>query len=151
MATTFRSDSSESDSLFRVNQINRYSRILSFDPGFTTGISFLLDGKFIFGMAVDSAVFDRLESQINLLENLTYMANPTVVVIELPPTRGKFNMERHYEIYNSICKWYGKEGIYIAAINPGQWKKLVKRSQIDSGHIRDATDMATWLWNSNNK
>lgn len=118
------------------------TRLLSFDPGTTTGISFLSGGDFVFGMA---ATYDLFKNK-DFMSSLTRITQPTVVLIERPPDMHNNVNSVQMRIYHHVLSWYQFAGYNVVEINPGQWKKLVERSRVDSVHIRDATDIAVWYY-----
>lgn len=117
-------------------------RILSIDPGLTTGIALIDDGLFIFGML---AIEDMIMST-DFFNQLAKMSTPDVVIVEKPPQAARFNTHTHQEIYIRTLRWFRTADYRVVTINPGQWKHLIVRSKADSVHIRDATDMARWFY-----
>jgi hypothetical protein len=119
-------------------------RILSFDPGSTTGISYLENGNFRFGLIAVPAMFGSED----FLASLAKICKPTTILIEEPP-RGGFPSKDQTFVVETISRWYSVAGFNVHVIMPAQWKKLVESSGIDANsHIRDATDMAKWYFNS---
>ena len=117
---------------------NGTSRILAIDPGEQTGISYVQDGHFVWGMVCHSQVFDSED----FIFSLTKITDPTTIVIESPPTSVTHYNKTQYEIYNVLCHKYRIAGFKVVSLNPGLWKKLIVRTKIDATHIRDAADMA---------
>lgn len=115
-------------------------RVLSFDPGEITGISYVIDGIMIWAMIAEAHAFQR----DSFLQAITSMTDITHVLVELPPTSGKFYNSKQSDIFHRLMRWFTIAGFYTQQISPGQWKNLVKRSDISSTHMRDATDMAIW-------
>jgi c-di-GMP-related signal transduction protein len=114
------------------------SRILAFDPGETTGIGYVVDGEFRWGMVCRPECFDH---EVFLM-NIATMTQPTTIVIEIPPSQTVHYNKDQSRIYERLERFYRVAGWNVISINPGQWKKLIERSKIDATHIRDATDMA---------
>jgi hypothetical protein len=123
------------------------SRILAFDPGESTGIAYLEDGNFIWGMFCHSQTFDAP----NFLLHLTGMTNPTTIVLESPPTSPLHYNTDQYRIYETLKRTYTVAGYHVLCINPGQWKGLVPRTKLDGTHIRDAADMALLIYQKQQK
>lgn len=113
------------------------SRILSIDPGESTGIAFIEDGEFVWGMVAEAKSFDN---EIFIL-SLTTMTKPTTIVLESPPTKTTFYNADQYRIYEQLLRFYQNAGFRTVTMNPGQWKKIMERTLVDSTHIRDAADM----------
>ena len=124
-------------------------RILSFDPGELTGISFIRDGVFVWGMTITA------EPLVNesIFPSLVKMTQPTHIIIEYPPDATRFKNEDQIAVYQATDKWFRVAGLKPKNITPGQWKHLVKRSKISAEHVKDATDMGMWFykWILNNE
>jgi hypothetical protein len=118
------------------------SRILSFDPGETTGISFILDGDFVWGMVSKPMFFGRN----SFLQGLIVMSQPNLVIIEKPPLVPKFPNKDQMTVYNRLEKFFSIAGFKVLTPNPGQWKGLVERTDISCTHIKDAADMAKAIY-----
>jgi len=114
------------------------SRILTFDPGESTGISFVQDGEFVWGMVCRPEAFDKED----FIFALTKMTKPTTIVIESPPNSTLFFNQDQFHIYATLCHCYETAGYNVVKMGPGRWKSLTTRTKIDSGHARDAADMA---------
>jgi len=114
------------------------SRILAFDPGESTGISFVQDGEFVWGMVCRPEAFDKED----FIFALTKMTKPTTIVIESPPNSTLFFNQDQFHIYATLCHCYETAGYNVVKITPGQWKKLIDRTKVDSVDIKDAADMA---------
>ncbi len=114
------------------------SRILAFDPGEDTGIAYIANGEFVWGMLCRPPAFDSEQ----FIFSLTKMSQPTTIVIESPPNNTLFFNQDQFHIFTTLCKCYRTAGYNVVEMNPGQWKKLIERSKLDATHIRDATDMA---------
>jgi hypothetical protein len=113
-------------------------RILSVDPGEMTGISYVEDGKFIWGMTCRPECFDSEDFIMGIVK----MTKPTTIVIESPPTRPAFYNQDQSHIFDLLTRVYRIAGFTVEHLNPGQWKHLVERTPIDGTHMRDAADMA---------
>jgi hypothetical protein len=126
-----------------MNLHNSKYRVLGFDPGEITGISLLIDNRFVWGMAATPEAFNS----DNFFPSLVKISNPTDIVVEIPPTQGRLYNKPQSDVYYAITKWFETAGYKVHIVSPGMWKHLVERSQIDSGHIRDAADMSKWFFN----
>jgi len=113
------------------------SRILSIDPGESTGIAYIEDGEFVWGMVAEPKAFD---SEIFVL-SLTTMTKPTTIVLEAPPTKTTFYNADQYRIYEQLLRFYQNAGFRTVTMNPGRWKGFMERTDIKSTHARDAADM----------
>lgn len=116
-------------------------RILAFDPGELTGISFIIDGKFIWGMTSTAEPF----TSESIFPSLVKMTQPTHIIIESPPDATRFKNEDQIAVYRVTDKWFRIAGLHPKNINPGQWKHLIKRSKISAEHVKDATDIGMWF------
>lgn len=117
-------------------------RLLSFDPGITTGISFLVGGEFVLGLAVTRLALEMT----SFLPSLIRMCKPDAVLIEKPPPGARFHQEAHQQVYQLLLHKFSTAGYKVHIIMPAQWKSMISRSKIDSVHIRDATTMALWFY-----
>jgi hypothetical protein len=117
---------------------NSSSRILAIDPGETTGISYIEDGNFVWGMICLPECFDR-ES---FIMGITKMTQPTTIVLEVPPAQTAHYNKDQFRIFETLDRFYRIADFNVIKLNPGQWKGLVERTKIDATHIRDAADMA---------
>ena len=94
------------------------ARILSFDPGVMTGISYLKDGKFQWGIvSSDTALINETFTLA-----LTKMTQPTVVLVEVPPRMGGIFCQEQMDVYHYVKRWYSTAGYRVAEIYPGYWK-----------------------------
>ena len=119
------------------------SRILSIDPGDTTGIAFFLYGELRFSMTLNPGTV----ASRNFLRSLYLMTSPEIVIIEqIPPIT--HHASEQSVVFHETLKWFENVGCKVIVINPGQWKGLVKRTKITSTHSRDAADMAEWYYRS---
>jgi hypothetical protein len=114
------------------------SRILSIDPGEMTGISYVEDGRFVWGMTCVPECFDSEDFILGIVK----MTKPTTIVIESPPAKTSFYNKEQYHIFDLLTRMYRIAGFAVEHLNPGQWKHLVARTPIDGTHMRDAADMA---------
>lgn len=118
-------------------------RILSFDPGVTTGISFLENGNMRFAMIAIPATFGSSD----FLRALNLACKPTVVIIEEPPNGGFPSKDQDF-VFETLNRFYNVAGYDVRRVLPAFWKNLVQPSKIEANsHIRDATDMAKWFFN----
>lgn len=120
---------------------NPEDRILSFDPGIVTGISFFVNGKLILGMIAT----EQIITKDSFLRGLHMMTRPYYVVIESPPPASRFNTEVHLHIHAELTRYFQVAGLQVEQVKPGQWKNHISRTEIDTGHIRDSADMARWV------
>lgn len=116
-------------------------RILAFDPGELTGIAFLKDNEFIWGIVTSKDGFGD-----NLMLSLHKMVSPTHVVIETPPTDGKIANSTQMFVFHYVVRWFEAAGISPYKIPPGLWKGIVKTDPISTTHIRDCVGMAKWIY-----
>jgi len=113
------------------------SRILAFDPGESTGISYVENGEFVWGMITEAKSFDNKD----FLRALILMSQPTTIVLETPPTKTAFYNADQYRIYEQLLKFYQNAGFRTVTMIPGRWKGFIERTKVDSTHARDAADM----------
>ena len=113
------------------------SRILAIDPGEMTGISYLKDGEFVWGMVCRPEAFDSEPFVMGLIQ----MTKPTTIVIESPPHQTAHYNKDQYRIFEMLVRKYEIAGHRVVKMNPGLWKNLVAREKIDFSHARDAADM----------
>lgn len=117
---------------------NEKSRILSIDPGEMTGISYVEDGRFVWGMTCRPECFDSEDFIMGIVK----MTKPTTIVIESPPTKTAFYNKDQFHIFDLLTRMYRIAGFSVEHLNPGMWKGLVERTKINGDHMRDAADMA---------
>lgn len=117
-------------------------RILSIDPGYTTGIA-IYDGELEASLTVT-----RKGLFLNgFLSNLVAIAKPDVVLIEaLPQNLVSSEMQK---IHAYLTNWFEIAGYKPQSIKPSQWKNLTQRVEIPGVHARDAATMARWWYNQN--
>lgn len=120
-------------------------RILSIDPGFTTGIALYdNDEELEWSMAVMRKGLHRN----GFLSHLVNIARPDIVLIEALPTN---NVSSDMAaIHSHISQWFKIAGYRVEHIRPVEWKNLVTRVEIPGQHARDAATMALW-WIKNKK
>jgi hypothetical protein len=90
-------------------------------------------------------VSDKVFLQESFLLGLMKMTRPTMIVIEKPPQAARFNVQRHADLFNYLVKWFTVAGYRVKILIPGQWKGMVKRTSVESSHIRDAADMGKFV------
>lgn len=117
---------------------NKSSRILAIDPGETTGISYVENGNFVWGMVCRPECFDSED----FILGITKMTRPSTIVIEIPPAQTVHPNKDQSRIYETLDRVYRIAGFNVVRMNPGQWKNLIERMKVDATHIRDAADMA---------
>lgn len=120
-----------------------FSRILAFDPGTTTGICFLENGSYRWGMiAIPASFFSD-----NFHRGLIIASKPQVIVVEEPP-HGGFPNKDQQSVFQQLIRWYSVAGYDVRQILPGFWKKNIEPIKVEANpHIRDSIGMATWFYN----
>lgn len=114
-------------------------RVLSLDPGITTGVAVYNDqARLKFSMAVPAE--EILKN--GFLNKLVSLSQPEVVLIEDIPTRAPHPDQA--ALHQELCRWFRVAGFQVENIQPSQWKGLVKRVEIPGEHARDAATMAKW-------
>lgn len=123
--------------------IEKYSRILAFDPGATTGICFLEKGVYRWGMIAIPSMFFREDFHRGII----LASQPDTVVVEEPP-HGGFPNKQQMDVFNEICRRYTTAGFDLHRILPAFWKKNTPTPDVQANsHIRDSIGMATWFYN----
>ena len=114
-------------------------RVLSLDPGFTTGVAvYDSEGNLECSMAVTRRGLHRR----GFFGVLVSMAQPDIVLIEaLPQNNVTSDM---MAIHSYITQWFKIAGYTVETIQPVQWKNLTGRVEIPGQHARDAATMAKW-------
>lgn len=114
-------------------------RVLSIDPGFTTGIAvFDTDGHLECSMGVTLKGLHRN----GFFNHLISISKPDITLIEaLPMNNVTPDMSA---IHSHITQWFKIAGYEVESIRPAQWKGLAKRVEIPGQHARDAATMAKW-------
>lgn len=114
------------------------SRILSLDPGLTTGIAISTED----GVEVTMTVGKTKLLANGFFNHLVLMAKPDFVLVETVPDRSpdltQFALVQH--VYN----WFKTAGYVTHLIRPVEWKNFVERVEINGSHARDAATMARW-------
>lgn len=120
-------------------------RILSIDPGFTTGIAILEED----GSLESSITITRKGLFRNgFFNHLIALAKPDVVVIEELPQNSVSPEMR--DLHGHLANWFRIAGYRVEHVKPAQWKGLVQRVEIPGQHARDAATMGKW-WAERNK
>lgn len=121
-------------------------RILSVDPGYTTGIAIVdEDGEWESAFSVTRRGLYRN----GFLNHLVAISQPDVVLIEeLPASLVSSEMR---QIHAYIANWFRVAGYEIENIKPAQWKGLATRIEIPGTHTRDAATMASWWVRQNQR
>lgn len=119
------------------------SRILSIDPGITTGIA-IYDEHGVLEASI-TASKDKIMSN-GFLNKLVAISHPSVVILESLP-RNNIHQETA-ELHSHLSRWFRVAGYEIAHIKPSQWKGLAKRVEIPGQHARDAATMGRWYLES---
>lgn len=113
-------------------------RILSIDPGITTGVAASTENGLEFSMTI------RREKILGngFLNKLVAMSKPEVVLIEGVPHFAP-DIEQ-LKLKEELVRWFSVAGFAVYEIQPSQWKGLVHRVEIPGTHARDAATMARW-------
>lgn len=116
-------------------------RILSFDPGYTTGIAIYGDDEKepfdAFLTVTRTGLFRK-----GFLNHIISLAKPDVVLVEALPTN-LVNSEM-LRIHSYITHWFVTAGYSVEIIKPSEWKKWAARVEVPGQHARDAATMAAW-------
>lgn len=120
------------------------SRVLSVDPGITTGIAIYdAEGQLELSM---TATKDKIMKN-GFMNKLVALSHPNVVLVEELP---KNNVHQETsDLYGYVTSWFKIAGYNLVTIKPSQWKGLTKRVEIPGQHARDAATMARWWIESN--
>lgn len=113
-------------------------RVLSIDPGHTTGVAIFEGGAYRLSLIIDDTGWNNTE----LLTSLVGLARPDVVLLEGLPTKqvdGKTAARFH-----TLRSWFTVAGYTVHIIQPSEWKGLTKRVEIPGQHARDAATMGQW-------
>jgi hypothetical protein len=114
-------------------------RVLSFDPGHTTGIAcYGEEGELEFATTVES---EPMAARY-FLSSLVRMAQPDIVLVEEIPLQRRDAITTANYYY--LTHWFSVAGYDVETILPGQWKGMTKRVEIPGQHARDAATMAKW-------
>lgn len=119
-------------------------RVLSIDPGFTTGIAIFNDSS-----ELECAMSVTLKGLYRggFFNHLVSISRPDITLIEALPTQ--HIAPEMLEIHGRILQWFTIAGYPTEQIRPAQWKKLVARVEIPGQHARDAATMAMWWAKAN--
>lgn len=114
-------------------------RILSIDPGHSTGIAvFNAQGEYEFSMHIT----DEAWNGGNFILKLVALAKPDMVLLEGIPSRQQD--PKTVERFTELKQWLKVAGYPFRVILPGQWKGLTDGPKIPGQHARDAAKMAMW-------
>lgn len=113
-------------------------KILSIDPGYTTGIAVLEDGELESSITVTRKGLYRN----GFFNHLVSLSKPDVVVIEALPQNLVSSEMR--TLHGFVTNWFKVAGYDVHLVNPGQWKGMVTRVEIPGQHARDAATMGRW-------
>jgi predicted RNase H-like nuclease (RuvC/YqgF family) len=116
------------------------SRILSIDPGITTGIA-IYDEEGSLEASI-TATADKIYKN-GFLNKLVALSHPNVVIVESLPKNNVH--EETNRLFQYLRQWFEVAGYDLRVIKPAQWKGLVKRVEIPGQHARDAATMAAWF------
>lgn len=122
-------------------------RVLSIDPGITTGISIYNDdGELECSLTVTAKGLQRS----GFFNQIVSFAKQDITLIEALPTNHV--TPEMLAIHSYIKQWFVIASYPIEEIKPAQWKGLAARVEIPGQHARDAATMAKWwLHRENNK
>ena len=119
-------------------------KVLSIDPGQTTGIAAYEGRELSFTLTVSSR---KLLSN-GFLNKTMAMALPEIILIEDVP---KLKPDPHQLVLVAeLIRWFRVAAYETVLIQPSQWKGFVKRVEIPGQHARDAATMGKW-WIENNE
>lgn len=114
-------------------------RVLSIDPGFTTGVAIYdEDGNLECSMAVTLKGLHRN----GFFNHLISTARPDITLIESLPMNNV--TPEMMAIHSHITQWFNIAGYPTELIKPAQWKGLTHRVEIPGQHARDAATMGIW-------
>lgn len=114
-------------------------RVLSIDPGFTTGIAIYdAEGNLECSMAVTLKGLFRS----GFFNHLVSISKPDMTLIEALPMNNV--TPEMMAIHSHITQWFKIAGYATEMIKPSQWKGLAERIEIPGSHARDAATMASW-------
>lgn len=114
-------------------------RVLSIDPGYTTGIAIYDgEGNLEYAMSVTLKGLHRN----GFFNHLISMARPDITLIEDLPTNNVTPTMR--ATHSHITQWFHIASYPVEIIRPSQWKGLIHRVEIPGQHARDAATMAAW-------
>lgn len=113
-------------------------KILSIDPGETTGIAAFENDELTFAMTVSC---EKLLSN-GFLNKLISISSPDTVLIEgVPLIRSD---PKQLILVAELRRWFKVAGYEVELIQPSQWKSFAERAKIPGQHARDAATMGKW-------
>jgi hypothetical protein len=114
-------------------------RVLSIDPGHTTGIACYSGHNGLeWSMSVNSDTWNG----ITFLIKLASLSKADRILVEGLPT--KYVDDKTAAVFNSVKYGFEVANYPIVVVPPAAWKRLVKRVEIPGQHARDAATMAKW-------
>lgn len=115
-------------------------RVLSIDPGHSTGVAVFNDvGELEFSLVLADGAWDNA----SFLGKLSALARPDAVVVEGIPS--KQVDDKTAARYHQIVRWFQVAGYKTHIVQPSQWKGLVSRVKIPGQHAMDAASMGKWF------
>lgn len=115
-------------------------RVLSIDPGLTTGIAIYDENGKLEAAVTASKDTIYVDGWLN---KLVALAQPEVVLIEAIPISQLVEIDM-IDLYAYLKEWLKRTDLEIEIITPSQWKKLIERVEIPGQHARDAATMGAW-------
>lgn len=114
-------------------------RVLSIDPGITTGIAVYDENG-----ELDAALTVRKEKiyKNGFLTDLISLSHPEVILVENLPLNNVDKETQRLHAY--FIARFRIAGFEVVEIQPSQWKGWAKRVEIPGQHARDAATMAKW-------
>lgn len=116
-------------------------RILSIDPGHTTGIAvYDKDGQLEFSMAAPAKTIQIAGFFLDLVG----FCRPEIILIEDLPKNYVDALTQQVWSHIAARVTVLKPKVKIVQIKPAQWKGFAERVEIPGQHARDAATMAKW-------
>lgn len=114
-------------------------RILSIDPGHSTGVAvYNARGEYEFSMHLSEEAWNGGDFILKLVA----LAKPDMVLLEGIP--GGRPDQKTVERFYLLKQWLTVAGYPFRVILPGQWKGLTDGPKIPGQHAKDAAKMAMW-------
>lgn len=113
-------------------------RVLSIDPGHTSGVACYSGTVLEWSMTVDLKTWYTM----GFVNRLEMLARQDVVLLEAVPT--KYADPKTSTLFTMLHHHFTAAATELVVIQPGAWKGLVERATIPGQHARDAATMAMW-------